>query len=88
MTTVWVVTLPADVERNFTRKSAAVRWLRRLTSDERIRPVVVRRCAGAYTFYGPGKDQRVLCAPIDRCSFSSLKLRRSTGSCRQARRRT
>lgn len=75
MTTVWCVTLP-DTEKNFRRKVDAVTWLRQRLSDERIRPVVVRHCRGAYTFYGPGRDERVLRAAIDHLGFASLGRRR------------
>lgn len=73
MPSTWCVSLPADVEKNFPRKRDALAWLRKRTNDERIRPIVVRHCRGAYTFYGPGKDERVLRANIDRLSFSSLR---------------
>ena len=75
MQSVWCVTV-ADREKNFPRKDAAVSWLRAMTNDERIRPVVVRRCRGAYTFYGPGRDQLVLRANIDNLGFFSLRVRR------------
>jgi hypothetical protein len=75
MDSIWCVTV-CDREKNFTRKRFAVAWLRALTSDSRIRPVIVRRCKGAYTFYGPGRDERVLKANIDNLGFASVRVRK------------
>jgi hypothetical protein len=77
MLAVWCVTMP-DTERNFQRKRDAVAYLRQLTSDERIRPVIVRRCKGAYTFYGPGREVTVLRANIDNIGFASLRQRKAS----------
>lgn len=69
---VWCVTLPGT-ERNLPTKRDAIRWLRARTSDERIRPVVVRHCRGSYTFYGPGRGEYVLRANIDHLGFASVR---------------
>jgi len=66
----------ADREKNFPRKADAVKWLRGLCNDTRIRPVVIRRCRGAYAFYGPGRDKIVLRANIDHLGFATFRSRR------------
>ena len=75
MESIWCVTV-ADREKNFRRKGDAVTWLRAQTNDQRIRPIVKRHCRGAYTFYGPGRDDLVLRANIDNLGFFSLRVRR------------
>jgi len=75
MSSVWCVTF-ATTEKNFARKRDALEYLRRRSLDERIRPVVVRRCAGAYTYYGPGREEIVLRANIDHLGFTSIRPRR------------
>lgn len=72
MEVVWRVAV-GDREKNFLRKVEAIRWLCRLTHDSRVRPVVVRHHRGAYTFYGPGRDDRVVRADIDRLGFAHVK---------------
>jgi hypothetical protein len=75
MHSVWCVRF-GDTEKNFARKVDAVSFLRQRTNDQRIRPVVVRHCRGAYTFYGPGRDALVLKASIDQLGFASVRRRR------------
>jgi len=75
MESVWLVTV-ATREKNFHRKGDAVSWLRTLTNDVRMRPTVVKRCRGAYTFYGPGRETIVMRANIDNLGFFSLRSRR------------
>lgn len=75
MQSVWCVTF-ATTEKNFSRKRDAVAWLRARAADVRIRPVMVRHCAGCYTYYGPGREEIVLRASIDHLGFASVRPRR------------
>lgn len=74
MQSVWCVGVQ-DSEKNFPKKRDAVAWLRKRTADTRIRPIVRRRCRGAYTFYGPGDGDVVLTASIDNLGFYSVRNR-------------
>jgi hypothetical protein len=74
MPSIWCVSV-ADREKNFARKRDAIAWLRALCLDERIRPVVQRHCAGAYTFWGPGRESIVLKANVDNLGFPSYRRR-------------
>lgn len=75
MPIVWVVSV-GTTEMNFPRKRDAVVWLRQRSSDVRTRPAVIKECKGAYTFYGPGRDERVLRASVSRVSLPSISTRR------------
>ena len=74
MPSVWCVSV-ADREKNFPRKRDAIGWLRALCADTRIRPVVQRHCAGAYTFWGPGRESIVLRASVDQLGFPTFRRR-------------
>ena len=71
---VWVVRV-ATTEKNFPQKREAIAWLRTLAADTRIRPMVRRDAAGAYTFYGPGRGEVVMKAEVARVSLPSIRRR-------------
>lgn len=72
--TCWCVRF-ADREKNFRRKAHAIAFCRRQTGDTRIKSVIRKRGRGAYTYYGPGKDEVVFKADIDRLSFAAVRAR-------------
>ena len=70
--TIWCVSV-ADTDRNYRRKRDAIVALRAQCQDVRIRPTIVRHCRGCYTFYGPGRDEIVLRARINKLQFPSFR---------------
>jgi hypothetical protein len=72
---VWVVRV-GTTEMNVPRKRDAVVWLRQRSHDTRQRPTMVRECRGAYTFYGPGRDEHVMRASVTRVHLPTIRTRR------------